>query len=273
MNHAAGRKRIPVTLTQGRVAALERVVRTTSTTGVRNRAMIAVMLGAGLRVSELVALRGVDVDQARGTIRGDQGKGDKDRVVPVDDEARGWLQAWAQKRATLSLNGRAPFFVGLREGRTGTGERKRGEGLKVRYVQTLLKRLAEAARIEQRVTPHILRHTYATRMLDRGFNLREVQTLLGHADVSTTQVYTHVSDHELREKVQGVDAKTKARQEQIEALQRQVAALQEQIMALAGEEGGAVRRIAYAPGPHMGAVEAVPAYAQQPLKVAASLLI
>ena len=203
MHRAQTRRRVPVTLREAEVDKLEAVVRTSSTTGLRNRAMIATMLGAGLRVSELVALRGVDVDLAKGTVRVNEGKGGKDRVVPVDAQTRAWLQAWAERRATLGLNGRAPFFVGLRVGRTGSAERKQGEGLKVRYVQTLLTRLAKAAGIEQRVSPHILRHTYATRLLDRGLNLRQVQTLLGHSDVSTTQIYTHVTDEGLRQAVQG----------------------------------------------------------------------
>lgn len=200
-------KRLPVTLTPEEVDALLARVNTKSTTDLRNRAMLAAMLGAGLRVSELCALRGADVDLQRGTIRVNLGKGGRDRVVPVDHETRAWLQAWAEKRAALGLNGKGAFFAGIRFGRTGArATRKRGEAVKPRYVQALVKRLAEAAMIEKRVTPHILRHTYATRMLERpGFTIRDVQTLLGHANVATTQVYTHVNEEELRRKVQAED--------------------------------------------------------------------
>jgi site-specific recombinase XerD len=83
--------------------------------------------------------------------------------------------------------------------------RQRGDGLTARYLQALVSRLGEAAGIEKRVTPHTLRHTYATRRLNQGFNLREVQALLGHSSVATTQVYTHVSPDELREKIQAAD--------------------------------------------------------------------
>ena len=195
-------KRLPVTLATDEVDALLATVNTGCTTGLRNRTMLQVMLVAGLRVSEVVELRGVDVDLQKGTLRVNQGKGSKDRVVPVDRETIGWLQAWSEKRKALGLNGKAAFFVGLREGITGRGERKAGQGLTPRYVQGLIATLAEAAGIEKRVSPHVLRHTYATRLLDRGLNIREVQTLLGHASVQTTQVYTHVNPEELREKLQ-----------------------------------------------------------------------
>jgi len=163
-------------LTDEEVERLLAQVNPKSATGLRNRAMLAAMLGAGLRVSELVALMPSDIDLQRGLIRVNRGKGQKDRVVPVDHETLAWLRAWAEKREKLGLNGRKPFFCGVRTGRTGkTAIRQRGEALKPRYVQRLVQRLAEAAGIEKRVTPHVLRHTYATRLLRRGFDLREVQ--------------------------------------------------------------------------------------------------
>ena len=195
-------KRLPVTLTTDEVDALLATINTGCTTGLRNRAMLQAMLGAGLRVSEVASLRGLDVDLQKGTVRVNQGKGSKDRVVPVDRETLGWLQAWAEKRKSLGLNSKEAFFVGLREGATGRGERERGQGLTPRYLQSLVTILARAAGIEKPVSPHTLRHTYATRLLDRGFNIREVQTLLGHANVQTTQVYTHVNPEELRAKLQ-----------------------------------------------------------------------
>lgn len=202
-------RRLPVTLTPEEIEAILATINPKSTTGLRNRTMLQVLLGAGLRVSELVGLRGVDVDLTKGTIRVNLGKGGKDRVVPINHETLGWLQAWAEKRKALDLNGRAPFFVGLREGPTGLGHRKQGEGLKTRYVQSLVSRLAEAAGIEKRVSPHTLRHTYATRMLEKGFNVREVQTLLGHANIASTQIYTHVEPEELRKKIQGASCEEK----------------------------------------------------------------
>jgi integrase/recombinase XerD len=190
---------LPVVLSEAELEALlGQVTSTKSVTGLRNRTMLAVMAGAGLRVSELVNLRGHDVDLARGEIRVNQGKGGKDRVVPVDGETRGWLVAWDERRRTLGLNGRAPVFVGLRT-RTAEGYQAIG----VSFVQKLVAKLAVAAGIGKAVSPHTLRHTYATRLLDRGFTIREVQMLLGHANIQTTQLYTHVHPEALRAKVQG----------------------------------------------------------------------
>lgn len=200
----SSRKRLPETMNATETAALRETIRTSSTTGLRNRALVEMMLCAGLRVSEACDLRGAAVDLTAGTIRVNQGKGGRDRVVPILPAGMGWIRAWADKRKELGLNGRAPFFVGLRTGPTGKGDREQGEGIKPRFVQALVKRLAEAAGIEKRVTPHILRHTYATGLLDQGFNLREVQTLLGHARLDTTEVYTHVNPEALCAKVRAL---------------------------------------------------------------------
>jgi integrase/recombinase XerD len=238
-------RRLPVTLTEDEVEALVGRVNTRSTTGLRNRAMLAAMLGAGLRVSEVCALRGADVDLQKGTVRVNLGKGRRDRVVPVDQGTRAWLQAWAEKREALGFNGKAAFFPGIRtgptvkartrDGREVTATRTRGEAVKPRYVQGLVTRLARAAGIGKRVSPHTLRHTYATRMLERpGLTIRDVQTLLGHANLATTQVYTHVNEDELRRKVQG-EARPGVDPAQLATLQAEVAALQAKIAALVGE--------------------------------------
>ena len=221
-------KRLPTVLTEAEVEALLAQVNPRSTTGLRNRAMLQVMLGAGLRVSEVVALMPRDVDLEEGMIRVNNGKGGRDRVVPVDQGTAGWLQAWAEKRVALRLNGRRRFFCAVR--RTPLGSEP-GRPITVRTVQVLVSRLAKKAGIDKQVTPHVLRHTYATRLLDGGFTIREVQELLGHSDVSTTMVYTHVNPAALRAKIQGKHK----RQGQIAQLQQQLAELQKQIAALAAE--------------------------------------
>ena len=218
-------KRLPVTLTPAEVDALLATVNTACTTGLRNRTMLQVMLGAGLRVSEVVALRGVDVDLQAGTLRVNQGKGSKDRVVPVGSDTLQWLQAWAGKRKDLGLNGKEAFFVGLREGATGRGDREHGQGLTTRYLQGLVSALAEAAGIEKQVTPHTLRREGAT--------VEHVRRLLGHANLQTTQVYLHVNDEDLRRLVQAEEAPTV--DPQVQALAAALANLtQEQREALAG---------------------------------------
>jgi len=214
-------KRLPTVLTADEAQALLETVSTRSTTGLRNRCMLQVMLGAGLRVSEVCNLRGRDVDLQRGEVRVNDGKGGRDRVVPVDHETLQWLQQWANKRRDLlGLNGKDPFFVGLRTGRTGRGTREEGQGLTTRYVELLVARLAEAAGIDKRTSPHTLRHTYATRLLSEGYNIREVQELLGHSSVSTTEVYTHVNPEALRAKIQAAPepAPTPAADPQVQAL-------------------------------------------------------
>ena len=197
-NRQRAAKRLPVVLTEEEIKALLAVPNPKCVTGLRNRAILNVMLGAGLRVSEVVALRGVDVDLARGEVRVNLGKGKRDRIVPVNGETSGWLQAWHERRQRLELNGRHPFFPGIRTGPTGRGHRKRGEALSTRYLCHMVSTLARLAHIEKRVSPHTLRHSFATHMLNRGADLRSVQELLGHKNLSTTQIYTHLTTDRLR---------------------------------------------------------------------------
>lgn len=122
--------------------------------------------------------------------------------MPVAPETLGWLRALAERREKLGLNGRAPFFCWIRPWAAGRCADRRGP-VAPRTLQTLIGHLARAAGIDKRVAPHTLRHIYATRLLREGLTIREVQELLGHSDVSTTQVYTHVDLQALKEKVQG----------------------------------------------------------------------
>lgn len=186
------RKKLPVTLSDAEVEAL-RATCTRSATGLRNRALFELMLSAGLRVSEAVSLKPGDIDWRAGTVRVNNGKGGRDRVVPVDSTTLAHLQTWASKRAELGFNGRQPFLVGIRTGR----------GMTTRNAYAIVSKQAALAGIEKTVGPHCLRHTFATRLLDEGFSIREVQELLGHSDVSTTMIYTHVNPAALRAKVQG----------------------------------------------------------------------
>ena len=225
-------RRIPTVLTDGEVEALVAAIPKKSATGLRNRGMVAAMLGAGLRVGEVVALmpRDLELYTDRPLIRVRRGKGAKDRTVPIDEEACGPLREWTEKRRDMDLNAHGPFFCAIRTSGFG-GER--GKRVSVRNVQETVKRLAAKAGIEKPVTPHTLRHTYATMMLRRpGFTTRHVQELLGHANVSTTEVYTHVDEEQLAELVHG---KGEPRQGRIAELQAQMAAMQEKLDALATE--------------------------------------
>ena len=181
-------KPLPIALEPAEVEALLAVPNTRCPTGLRNRAILASMYGAGLRVSEVVSLRRGDIRWAEGMVEVHRGKGGRDRNVPITSETLAWFRAWDGKRSRSRW-----FFCTLQ-----------GKRLTARYLQQLVKRLARKAGLErwEKVTPHVLRHTYATDLLDRGFTIRDVQVLLGHSNVNTTQVYTHVRPKDLAAKIQ-----------------------------------------------------------------------
>lgn len=229
MSRTSRRKKLPVVLTSEEVADLIAQVNPKSDTGLRNRTMLAAMLGGGLRVSEVVKLMPRDVDVHRGVIKVVEGKGGQDRTVPVDEETQGWLRSWSERRVKRGFNGHNPFFPALRHSTLG-GER--GRAISIRNVQGLVTRLAKAAGIHKRTSPHTLRHTYATEMLRRGCSLRDVQELLGHANVSTTEIYTHVDEEELRQKVQGT-----GKQDRIAALEELLAKASAELIELKAVAG------------------------------------
>lgn len=162
---------------------------TATARGLRDRAMIELLYATGLRVSELVGLRASDVDLAHGFLTC-TGKGDKQRVVPLGSAATVWVQRYIAEARPQLLRGRSasPLFVAGR----GSGGMTRVGFWK------LLKRYAVASGASRDVSPHVIRHSFATHLLERGADLRAIQLMLGHADVSTTQIYTHVLEHRLR---------------------------------------------------------------------------
>jgi integrase/recombinase XerD len=188
-------KKLPYVLAREDAEAIKAMPNTRCATGLRNRAMLEVMHGCGLRVSEVCALRRADIRWAAKMIEVRGGKGGKDRPVPYDAAVGAWLEAWDAQRP----RGRT-FFT--------TVKAPAGGPVSPRYVQQLVRRLAMRVEIAQgrrgelrEVTPHTFRHAYATELLEDGFNIREVQDLLGHADVHTTEIYTHVRPEGLAEKI------------------------------------------------------------------------
>jgi len=162
---------------------------TSTPRGLRDKALIEVLYATGLRVSELVALRGGDLNLDEGYLTC-IGKGNKQRMVPLGHEAADWVRRYIRdgRPKLLKKKGSPWLFVNARDG----GALSRVGFWKV------LKEYGVKAGISRDLSPHVLRHSFATHLLDRGADLRMIQVMLGHADLSTTQIYTHVMEARLR---------------------------------------------------------------------------
>ena len=180
--------RFPKTLSEAHVEALLAAPDTDTPLGLRDRAMLETMYATGLRVSELVGLRTVEVGLVDAVVRV-IGKGDKERLVPLGEEARAWIERWLRDGRPVLLARRPSdaLFVTAR-----------AAAMTRQMFWTLVRRHARAAGIDAPLSPHVLRHAFATHLLNHGADLRVVQLLLGHADISTTQIYTHVARERLK---------------------------------------------------------------------------
>ncbi|MDH3209249.1 MAG: site-specific tyrosine recombinase XerD [Burkholderiaceae bacterium] len=180
--------RVPTTLTEAQVEALLAAPDTGTALGLRDRTMLELMYASGLRVSELVCLKSVHVALDEGALHV-TGKGAKERVLLFGEEARAWLVRYLGETRAAILGGRSTdaLFVTAR-----------GHGMTRQMFWLLIKKYALAAGITVPLSPHTLRHAFATHLLNHGADLRAVQMLLGHADISTTQIYTHVARERLR---------------------------------------------------------------------------
>jgi integrase/recombinase XerD len=180
---------LPKTLTEQDVELLLQAPDVDTPLGMRDRTMLEVLYASGLRVSELVGLNVAQVSLDMGVVRV-MGKGSKERLVPLGEEALDWLRRYLlESRATL-LNNRISnaMFVTAR-----------GEGMTRQMFWYLIKRHAKHGGLNKPLSPHTLRHAFATHLLNHGADLRVVQLLLGHADISTTQIYTHVARERLKQ--------------------------------------------------------------------------
>jgi integrase/recombinase XerD len=180
---------LPKFLSSDEVEALLTAPDVSQPRGLRDRAMIELLYATGLRVSELVALRPADVNLGDGLLK-TTGKGRKERLVPIGDEACAWVVRYVRDARAALLRGRTSphLFVNARG---GTGMTRIG-------FWKVLRTYATPLGLARRLSPHVLRHSFATHLLDHGADLRAIQVMLGHADLSTTQIYTHVLDARLR---------------------------------------------------------------------------
>ncbi len=183
-------ERFPKTLSEAQVEALLTAPDCDTALGLRDRAMLEVLYATGLRVSELVALKLFEIGMNEGVVRV-FGKGAKERLVPLGQEALDWIARYQKDARAGLLAGRNCDAVFVT---------RRGTGLSRQMFWNLVKRYASLADIDPaRISPHTLRHAFATHLINHGADLRVVQLLLGHADISTTQVYTHVARERLKQ--------------------------------------------------------------------------
>lgn len=179
---------LPKLLSEEQVRALLAAPVLSDVLGLRDRAMLEMLYATGLRISELVSLTHEQINTSVGVIR-IRGKGDKERLVPVGDEALHWLKKYQHiSRPQLIADVTAPIVFVSQQGKMMTR-------------QTFWHRIKYYARlvhIDAALSPHTLRHAFATHLLNHGADLRVVQLLLGHADLSTTQIYTHIASHRLQ---------------------------------------------------------------------------
>ena len=182
-------KRLPKVLTRDEVALLLSQPRGGSPAALRDRALLELMYACGLRASEAVEMRLDELDLDEGVLRAN-GKGSKERLVPIGSKAVAALFAW--------LTVGRPRLVGIRD-ESHVFVNQRGQGLTRQGLYKIVQRHAKSAGLADKMSPHTLRHTFATHLLAGGCDLRSLQEMLGHADIATTQIYTHLSAERLKD--------------------------------------------------------------------------
>ncbi len=182
---------LPEVLTIEEIDAMERAIDLSKPEGHRNRAIIEMLYGSGLRVSELVNLKLSDMYRKEGYMV-ITGKGSKQRLVPISPVADEWFSYWLEDRSRLDIKQEAVDYAFLNH---------YGRQLTRAMIFTIIRRLAEDAGIHKTISPHTLRHSFATHLLQNGADLRVIQQLLGHESISTTEIYTHIDIQDLRQAV------------------------------------------------------------------------
>lgn len=182
-------RHLPTTVTEAEVESLIAAPDTNTALGLRDKAMLEILYASGLRVSELVTLSAAQISRDMGVVRV-MGKGSKERLVPLGEESLAWLTRYLDEARAVLLAGKVSddLFVTAR-----------GEAMTRQAFWYLIKRYAARAALGKAISPHTLRHAFATHLLNHGADLRVVQLLLGHSDISTTQIYTHVARERLKQ--------------------------------------------------------------------------
>jgi integrase/recombinase XerD len=180
---------LPKTLTEDEVESLLSAPNTDEPLGHRDRAMLELLYATGLRVSELINLKQSQINFNQGVLR-IVGKGDRERLIPLGDESQRWLKDFIDgPRMEILLERQTDYLFPTR----------RGDRMTRQAFWHIIKRYAQKAGVRKKMSPHSLRHAFATHLLNRGADLRVVQLLLGHSDLSTTQIYTHVARERLKD--------------------------------------------------------------------------
>ena len=182
--------RFPASLSEGQVEALLEAPDITQAIGLRDRAMLELIYASGLRVSEIISLKLLNLGMNEGVLRVVGGKGNKERLVPFGNQAADWLAQYLERARPELLQQKTSDYLFV--------ARYTGASLSRQAFWQLIKRYALIAGITVKLSPHTLRHAFATHLLNHGADLRVVQLLLGHADISTTQIYTHVARERLK---------------------------------------------------------------------------
>ncbi len=181
-------KKLPIYLTEEEVKALLEAPDITSPMGVRDRAMLELMYASGLRVSEAINLKIEDINLEFSYLKC-KGKGSKERLVPFGNVAKKWIEEYLINFRHIFLK-KVNDYIFLN---------RRGGKLTRQWVWKMIKKYAILANIDKKISPHTLRHSFATHLLEHGADLRTVQVMLGHSDISTTEIYTFVTENHLRE--------------------------------------------------------------------------
>ena len=180
---------LPQTLTEDEVDALLNAPNTDEPLGHRDRAMLELLYATGLRVSELINITQSQINFNQGVLR-IVGKGDRERLIPLGEESQRWMRDFIDgPRMEILLERQTDYLFPTR----------RGDRMTRQAFWHIIKRYAQKANIRSKMSPHSLRHAFATHLLNRGADLRVVQLLLGHSDLSTTQIYTHVARERLKD--------------------------------------------------------------------------